>query len=398
MSMQARTATAASVPATIPERMRAAVFRGARESLVVRELRTPKPGPGEALIRVEACGVCHTDLHVMKGEVRFVSPAVLGHEVSGTVVAIGSDAAGARSDQDAASAPGGIRIGSRVVGAFIMPCGSCRHCVRGRDDLCSSFFENNRLRGVLHDGTTRLFDLDGSPVGMYSMGGLAEYAVVPFTGLTPLPDSLPFAESAVLGCAGLTSYGAIRRSADLRVGETVAIVAVGGIGSNLVQLARAFGASTVIAIDVDDHKLAAARELGATHTVNSHMEDAAEAVRRATGGFGVDVAFEALGRPQTLEQASGLLGDGGRLIAVGIAPGTTTASIEITRMVRRGQRIIGNYGARVRADLPAVVGLAASGAFRPHGTVTRTYGLDEADAAFRALSVGEITGRAIVRP
>ena len=129
-----------------------------------------------------------------------------------------------------------------MVAAFIMPCGTCRFCAQGRDDLCETFFALNRLKGTLYDGETRLARQDGSPLWMYSMAGLAEYAVVPATDVFPLPEGLPIHESAILGCAVFTAYGAVRNSADLHAGETVAVVAVGGVGMNLVQVARAFGA------------------------------------------------------------------------------------------------------------------------------------------------------------
>ena len=145
-----------------------------------------------------------------------------------------------------------------------MPCGFCPACGAGRDDLCDNFFAMNRLKGTLYDGTTRLRRKDGTPIAMYSMAGLAEYAVVPATDVFPLVDGLPLEESAVLGCAVFTAYGAVRHGADLRGGERVAVVAAGGVGINIIQIAKAFGASQVIAVDIRDDKLDAARRLGAT--------------------------------------------------------------------------------------------------------------------------------------
>jgi succinate semialdehyde reductase (NADPH) len=291
----------------------------------------------------------------------------------------------------------GPPVGSQVVAAFIMPCGTCRYCAQGRDDLCESFFALNRLKGTLYDGETRLAQRDGRPLWMYSMAGLAEYAVVPASDVFALPAGLPLHEAAILGCAVFTAYGAIRHSADLRTGETVAVVAVGGVGMNLIQVARAFGARQIIAVDIQDDKLDMARRLGATDVVNGAKQDAVAAVRALTDETGVDVAFEALGRAETFIQASGMLRDGGRMVAIGIAPGTTTAPVEITRLVRRSQRIIGSYGARTRSDMPQVLSLAAAGAFRPEHVVTRTYQLAEVDEAYRTLAAGQIQGRAIVR-
>jgi S-(hydroxymethyl)glutathione dehydrogenase/alcohol dehydrogenase len=276
-----------------------------------------------------------------------------------------------------------------------MPCGICSACARARDDLCERFFAMNRLRGTLYDGETRLFRPDGTPLAMYSMGGLAEYAVVPVTALFPLPESAALEESAVLGCAAMTAYGAVRHSAELRVGERAAIVATGGVGSLIVQFARALGALQVVAVDLGEAKLAAARSLGATDTVDASTEDPVARVLELTGG-GVDVAFEALGRPETFLQAVGMLRDGGRMVAVGIAPVGERAPVEITRLVRRGLRIVGSYGARPRGDMPTLLGLVDAGVVSPRESISRRYSLEEANDAYSALAAGDIVGRAIV--
>ena len=366
--------------------MRAAIWPGQGHDLAVEEILVPQPQQGEALVEITSCGVCHTDLHVMKGEVAFPSPAVLGHEISGTVVALGPTTVAVR----------GIDVGSKVVGAFIMPCGSCRQCVRGRDDMCLPFFAQNRLKGVLYDGTTRLHRLDGSPLAMYSMGGLAEYSVVPINALAPLRDEIRDLPAAILGCAAFTAYGAVHQTAALQPGESVAVVAIGGVGSSIVQLARAAGASTVIAVDINDEKLSAAKSLGADHGVNSMSTDAVSVVRELTDGAGVDVAFEVLGRQQTFEQAVKMLTDGGRMVAVGIAAGAAAANVEITPLVRRGLRLMGSFGGRTRADLPAVIDLAAAGVLSIDDMVTRTYSLDCVSDAYAALARGEIQGRAVI--
>jgi succinate semialdehyde reductase (NADPH) len=368
-----------------PDTMRAAVLTAPGEKLTVQEIRTPRPGYEEVLVRVTACGVCHSDLHVMQGAIPFPTPAVMGHEISGTVVELGPGAE--RS---------GLAEGEPVVGAFLMPCGRCAYCVQGRDDMCTTFFEKNRLRGELFDGTTRLHGMDGESLAMYSMAGLAEYAVLPVTAVARLPAELDATRAAMLGCAALTAYGAVRRAAELRFGETVAVVAIGGVGSNLVQLARAFGAREVIAIDIDDDKLASAERLGATVTVNSRTRDAREAVLAATGGRGVDVAFEVLGSPRTFEQALSLITAGGRMVPVGLGAAGATAAVDINQVVRRGLRVVGNYGARTRSDLPAVVDLAARGLLRYREVVSRVYDLDDVAEAYEALEGGRINGRAVV--
>ncbi len=370
---------------TIPETMRAAVLRKPGDGLHVATLPTPKPRDGEVLVKVAACGMCHSDLHVISGAIDFPMPCVLGHEVAGTLVELG---------------PGtghtGLEVGQRVAGAFLMPCGQCEACARGHDELCAPFFEMNRLRGVLYDGETRLATPDGDPVYMYSMGGLAEYAVIPATSVTPLPDGLDGVTSSVLGCAAMTAYGAVRHGADLRHGETVAVVAVGGVGSSICRIAAELGAAQVIAIDVSDEQLAVMGDFGATATINSATEDARERVLELTDGRGVDVAFEALGIGATWRTALDVLADGGRMVPIGLGVGVQTAEVEINRTVRRSQSILGSYGARTRTDLPAVVGLAASGAIDPDALVTQRFPLEDAQRGYEMLERGEIVGRAVV--
>jgi succinate semialdehyde reductase (NADPH) len=228
------------------------------------------------------------------------------------------------------------------------------------------------------------------------MGGLAEYAVVPATDVFLAPANVPLTDACILGCAMMTAYGALKNQARLQPNESVAVVGTGGVGSNLIQLARAFGASQIIAVDIRDDKLAAAKDLGATHAVNAAQGDPVAEVLTITGGRGVDVAIEALGRPETVVNAFTMTRDGGRMVVVGIAPGTTTAGIEITRLVRRGIQLMGSYGSRVRTDMPDVLGLAAHGLVSPSRAITRRYRLEEADDAYAVLSQGEIVGRAIV--
>lgn len=370
---------------TIPETMRAAVLRDVADGMMVETIRTPRPRTGEVLVKVSACGMCHSDLHVISGAIAFPTPCVLGHEVAGEVVEIGPH-----------NEHSGLAVGDRVAGGFLMPCGQCESCAAGRDDLCEPFFSLNRLKGRLYDDTTRLFDLDDNPIWMYSMGGLAEYCVIPSTSVAKLPGGVDPVAGAILGCAAMTAYGAVRRGADLRYGETVAVVATGGVGSNVIQIAKAFGAHRIIAIDVADDKLAAAVELGATDTVNSAKVNAREAVMELTGGRGVDVAFEVLGRPQTWLTALDVLRDGGRMVPIGLGAGVQKAEVEINRTVRRSQSIIGSYGARTRRDLPEVVRMAAAGVIDYRHIVSRRYGLDEVAAGYQQLHDGQITGRAVV--
>jgi S-(hydroxymethyl)glutathione dehydrogenase/alcohol dehydrogenase len=370
---------------TLPTTMRAAVLRDPNIGLQVEEIPVPQPKAGEVLLKVSGCGLCHSDLHVLGGKIAFPLPAVLGHEVAGEIAALGP------GTQDL-----GLRVGMRVSAAFLMPCGNCPACNRGRDDLCERFFGMNRLRGVLYDGTSRLSDAHGAGIFQYSMGGLAEYAVTPATSVAAMPEDMDPVASAILGCAAFTAYGAVRRGAELRFGETCAVVAVGGVGANIVQIARAMGAKQVIAIDVSDEKLAPALDLGATHTINSLKVDAAAAVAEITDGVGVDVAFEALGIPATWTTALSVLRDGGRVVPIGLGSGNAAAAVPINQMVRRSQQIIGSYGARTREDLPHVVRMAHAGLIDFENVVTRRIPLEAAQATYRELADGAIQGRAVV--
>jgi succinate semialdehyde reductase (NADPH) len=363
--------------------MKAAVVREQSGPFVVEELRDPEPRVGEVLIAVAACGVCHTDLHIHDGSVPFPFPCVLGHEISGTILALGDRVEG-------------LRVGQRVAGAFIMPCGSCAMCRAGREELCEPFFAHNRLNGTLYDGETRLFDADGAPVWMYSMAGLSEKAVMPARGVVPLPDGLPLADSAIFGCALMTAYGAVGGVGKLERGESVVVFGAGGVGGSVIQIARALGAGQIIAVDVDETKLALARELGATDTIDALRSDAVATARELTGGAGADMAVEAIGHPQTFRQATEAVADGGRCVMVGIAPVGRTAEVEITRLVRRKLQVLGSFGGRPQTDLAEVMRLAGEGLLQLHGAIGARYSLDETDRAYTELAAGRITGRAVV--
>jgi S-(hydroxymethyl)glutathione dehydrogenase/alcohol dehydrogenase len=363
--------------------MRAAILNAVESPLAVEEIPVPRPRAEEVLIKVAACGVCHSDLHVAKGELKFPLPCVLGHEVSGVVAEVG---------------PGVSHVspGDPVVASFILPCGRCPSCARGRDDLCETFFAMNRLKGTLYDGETRLHRSDGAPLAMYSMGGLAEYAVVTATDVFRLPAGMPLADSCILGCAIMTAYGAVRHQAEVKPGDTVAVIGAGGVGSNVVQIARLFGAAEVIAVDIRDDKLAEVRKLGATRGVNASKGEAVAQVQALTGGRGVDVAIEALGRPETVSNAFLMTRDGGRTVVIGLAPGQAAASIEVTRLVRRSIRLTGSYGCRVRTDMPEIISLASRGLIDVSKSISRRYRLDQCAEAYHSLHRGEIMGRAIV--
>ncbi len=344
--------------------MSAAVLDTAPGTLRIEQIPVPEPRAGEILIRVSACGVCHTDLHIMKAEVAFPLPAVLGHEISGVVASLGPGVKG--------PAPG-----TAVASAFIMPCGYCPACGAGRDDLCDNFFAMNRLRGTLYDGTSRLARVDGTPIAMYSMAGLAEYAVVPATDVFPLPANLPLAESSVLGCAVFTAYGAVRHAADVRGGERIAVVATGGVGLSIIEVARAFGASQIIAIDVRDDRLDMARQLGATDTVNGAKVDVLTKVRELTDGRGVDVAIEALGTQQTFEACLRVLRPGGTLSSLGVYSGKLEMPYDSFAAGLGGQRIVTTLCPGGKERMRRLIATVESGRFDPLPLITHRFSLDD---------------------
>ncbi|MCX2731668.1 zinc-binding dehydrogenase [Saccharopolyspora sp. NFXS83] len=363
--------------------MRAAVHTAVNEPMTIEEIADPHPKAGEVAIDVLSCGACHSDLHVLKGELPFPTPAVLGHEVAGVISEVGPEVSG-------------VRVGDRVVTSFIMPCGRCAQCTRGNSEICLEFFAHNRAKGLLYDGQTRLFRPGGEPVWMYSMGGLAQRSVTPATSVYKVPDEVELADVASVGCSTMTAYGALRHAADVRVGDAVAVVAAGGVGSSLIQLAALFGASMIVAVDIADDKLEAARKLGATHTVNSSDVDAPEAIRELTGGRGVDVAFEALGSTATFGVARDSVVEGGQVVVVGIAPKGSVGEFDLATIARRKLQIKGSYGAKPQRDMPVLLDMVARGQLRPQDAVSRRFAFDEVQDAYDALNRREIQGRAVI--
>ncbi|KAI3736077.1 hypothetical protein L6452_15609 [Arctium lappa] len=372
-----------------PSYMRGAVFWEPNKPMTFEDFQMPRPKVNEVLIKTKACGVCHSDLHVIKGELPFPSPCVVGHEITGEVVEHGP-----LTDTKTVER---LPVGSRVVGAFIMPCGNCFFCTKGQDDLCEAFFAYNRAKGTLYDGETRLFLRgSGKPVYMYSMGGLAEYAVVPAHALAVLPHSLPYSESAIIGCAVFTAYGAMAHAAQVRPGDAIAVIGVGGVGSSCLQIAHAFGASEIIAVDIQDDKLEKAKLLGATHTVNARTEDAVAKIKEITGGMGVDTAVEALGNPKTFMQCVESVRPGGKAVMIGLTLSGAKGEIDINHLVRKQIKVVGSYGGRARHDLPKLVKLAESGIFNLGAAVSRKCKFEEAGKAYEDLNRGSILGRAVV--
>jgi S-(hydroxymethyl)glutathione dehydrogenase/alcohol dehydrogenase len=362
--------------------MKAVVLLKAGENfqLEIKDIPKPKPKKGEVLIKVHASGVCHTDLHIALGEIPFPLPAVLGHEVTGTVEEIGEDVEE-------------FSKGDEVLAPFIFPCGNCRYCKMGREDLCEKFYIFNRLKGVYYDGETRLKFAEGYPIYMYSMASWSEYCVVPANSLFKVPKNLPLDKLASLGCAMMTAFGACR-NASLKNSELVAVFGAGGVGLNIIQIASRVYHAKVIAIDIDDKKLEHAKKIGAEFQVNSKKEDPLDAIKTISQE-GVDASFEAIGNPITISQAIKSVRAGGRAVIVGLSKVKNEASFEINWLVRRGVQIIGSYGGIPSKDIPLLLDLLSRQIIKIEEIITLYKGIDQIPRALEDLRERRVIGRPI---
>ena len=331
--------------------MRAAIFTGPGTRLVLGTIPRPEPAPGEILLKVVACGLCHSDLHYMDhGVPTFKAPPlILGHEISGTVVRVGPGV-----DRE--------RIGTSVLLAPVTSCGDCAMCRTGRENVCV----RQRMLGNTIDG------------------GFAEFVVAPARDAFEIPADVPLEEACIIADALTTAFHAITRRARVEAGETVVVVGCGGLGLNVVQVASLVGAK-VIAIDIDPSKLDLARALGAAATIDARDGDAAKRVRAETGG-GADVAVDAIGNPMTQEQALASLRTGGRLLLLGFA--AENMSLPGGRVTYREITVIGTLGCRP-VDFPVVMDLVRRGRLALGRLVTHRHRLDAINDGFDALRRGE---------
>ncbi|MGE0354788.1 MAG: zinc-binding dehydrogenase [Gemmatimonadales bacterium] len=334
--------------------MKAAVFHGADQGIRVEDVPAPDPGPDGVLVRVSACGVCHTDLHYLDhGTPTFKQPPViLGHEISGTI----------------ARAAHGFREGDHVLLPAVLTCGSCVQCREGRENICE--------RSVMLGNTVD--------------GGYAEFVTAPARDVLRLPAEIPLVEGAIIADAITTPYHAVVRRARVAPADWVVVFGCGGIGLNLVQMAVAVGAR-VIAVDLAEAKLDWARRLGAAAAINPAAGKVDKAVRALTGG-GADVALEAIGRAATQEQAFACLRTGGRLVLVGYSP--ETMALNAGRVMFREIEVLGSLGCRP-VDYPRAIELVRQGRIRLTELVTHRFPLDRIGEAFDVLRRGEAI-RAVV--
>jgi 6-hydroxycyclohex-1-ene-1-carbonyl-CoA dehydrogenase len=340
--------------------VKAAVFHGPDRPLSIEEVPDPTPGPGQVLIRVAGCGVCHTDLHYTDhGTPTFKKPPmVLGHEISGTVAALGAGVSN-------------HAVGDPVLVAAVTSCGACEACRVGRENVCTN----------------------GEMLGNHIDGGFAELVVAPAKDTFRLPDGIPLVEGSIIADAITTPYHAVVNRGRVRPGDAVVVFGCGGVGLNVVQVAAAMGAR-VVAVDLSDDKLSWARKLGASDTVNPAGVDRLDKeLRRLTGG-GADIAFEVVGKPATQEQALSSLKTGGRVIFVGYSPDTMT--LNSGRVMFRELEVMGSLGCRP-VDYPRVLEMVRQGRIQLEPLVTHRFPLERILEAFDTLRSGSAI-RVVVTP
>jgi S-(hydroxymethyl)glutathione dehydrogenase/alcohol dehydrogenase len=357
--------------------MKAVVFREAGQMPEVTEVQLAPPGRGEVKVKIAAAGVCHSDLHVTRGEWVLPRPMVLGHEGSGTVVEVGEGVTG-------------LREGDHVVLSWVAPCGTCRNCRAGREARCETAANVVGPEGVLQDGTSRL-SIHGQQAFHYlGVSSFAEYAVVPASGAIKIRDDAPLDTMALVGCAVATGVGAVRNTAGVEAGATVVVIGCGGVGLSVVQGARLAGASRIVAVDLKQEKVDLAMTLGATDSVLVAGEDLDAQVREVLAD-GADYAFDAIGRTSTTEHAIRMLAIGGAAVLVGLPPEGTSASFDPLTVAVLDQRILGsNYGGvRPAIDIPAFVDLVMDGQLKLEELVSARVPLDDAVSALDELNSGK---------
>jgi S-(hydroxymethyl)glutathione dehydrogenase / alcohol dehydrogenase len=362
-------------------RFRAAVLRNPGGPLTLETLETGPLAPGEVLVRVGATGLCHTDLELVSGQLASPLPVVPGHEAAGTIAAVG---------------PGveASRVGEHVILSWNPHCGSCVPCEQGTPILCDTYLDRGP-RGLQFDGTTRL-RLDGQPVHSFMfVSSFAEYCVVPAICAVAVPREIPFDRACLIGCGIMTGFGGATEMADITVGATVAVLGCGAVGLGAVQGARLAGAETVVAVDLAPEKLALARQLGATHTVDARTPDALAQVR-AVARRGMDVVLEAAGNARAFRDSAEMVRPGGRVVWLGKVGVNEEVTFRWGALMQEKRFIRSSYGgARPEVHFPYLARAYLAGRLQLDPLVSRRIRLDEVNEGLAALRRGEVV-RAVV--
>ncbi|MFF9108715.1 S-(hydroxymethyl)mycothiol dehydrogenase [Streptomyces sp. NPDC014776] len=353
------------------QEVRGVIAPGRDEPVRVETIVVPDPGPGEAVVRVQACGVCHTDLHYKQGGISDDFPFLLGHEAAGVVESVG--------DGVTEVAPGDF-----VILNWRAVCGRCRACLRGRPWYC--FATHNATQKMTLATTGR----ELSPA--LGIGAFADKTLVAAGQCTKVDPAVSPAVAGLLGCGVMAGIGAAINTGGVTRGDSVAVIGCGGVGGAAIAGAYLAGAGRIIAVDIDDRKLATARTLGATHTVNSRDTDPVEAVRELTGGFGADVVIEAVGRPETYRQAFYARDLAGTVVLVGVPTPEMTLDLPLLDVFGRGGSLKSSwYGDCLPSrDFPMLIDLHLQGRLPLDKFVTETVRLDEVEQAFARMHHGDV--------
>lgn len=371
------------VRAAVLERMGAAPPYADSRPLAIRTVELAPPGPGEVLIRVGAAGLCHSDLSVINGDRPRPMPMALGHEAAGVVEEVGADV------HD-------LQRGDHVVVVFVPSCGHCAPCAEGRPALCEPGAAANGA-GTLLSGARRLSD-HGAPLNHHlGCSVFAEYATVSRRSLVKIDPDVPLDEAALFGCAVLTGVGAVVNTAQVRVGASVAVVGLGGVGLAALIGARAAGARHIVAVDLSQDKLAQARALGATHTVNAGSDDAKAQIRDITSG-GADYVFEFAGAIRALSLAYDATRRGGMTVTAGLPASTASFALPAVSLVAEERTLKGSYiGTCVPSrDIPRFIDLYKQGRLPVDKLLTHRLKLDDINEAFDLLHDGRAIRQVVV--
>jgi S-(hydroxymethyl)mycothiol dehydrogenase len=352
------------------QQVKAVVARAKGAPVELVTINVPDPGPGEAVVKVQACGVCHTDLHYREGGINDDFPFLLGHEAAGVVESVGPDVTG-------------LEPGDFVVLNWRAVCGDCRACNRGEPWYCFATF-NATQKMTLADGT------ELSPA--LGIGAFLEKTLVAAGQCTKVDPAARPAVAGLLGCGVMAGLGAAINTGAVTRGDSVAVIGCGGVGNAAILGSSLAGASKIIAVDVDDTKLGWTSQFGATHTVNSRTTDPVEAIRELTGGNGADVVIEAVGRPETYKQAFYARDLAGTVVLVGVPTPEMTLELPLLDVFGRGGALKSSwYGDCLPSrDFPMLIDLYLQGRLNLDGFVSETIGLDDVEEAFAKMGRGEV--------
>ncbi|WP_217206832.1 S-(hydroxymethyl)mycothiol dehydrogenase [Streptomyces sp. AC550_RSS872] len=353
------------------QEVRGVIAPGKDQAVRVETIVVPDPGPGEAVVQIQACGVCHTDLHYKQGGISDDFPFLLGHEAAGVVESVGAGVTD-------------VAPGDFVILNWRAVCGTCRACLRGRPWYCFDT-HNARQRMTLASTGQEL-----SPA--LGIGAFADKTLVAAGQCTKVDAAVAPQVAGLLGCGVMAGIGAAINTGNVGRGDTVAVIGCGGVGDAAIAGSNLAGAARIIAVDIDDRKLDKARTMGATHTVNSRQSDPVEAIRELTGGFGADVVIEAVGRPETYQQAFYARDLAGTVVLVGVPTPEMKLELPLLDVFGRGGALKSSwYGDCLPSrDFPMLIDLHLQGRLDLEAFVTETIQLDEVEKAFERMHHGDV--------